>query len=88
MAPVGIDSTEMFETDLWCEDCQYGGLVTGEVIGESIPTCGLWGGGVCVSRPSLGAPGGVLLLLPLLACALGIDSIHLQMAAINRSGRS
>lgn len=86
IAPVGTDSTDIFEKDLWCEDTQYGGLVTGEVTGESTPTCVL-GGGVYVSRPSLGAAG-VLLPLPLLACVLGIDSIHLRMAAINRSGRS
>jgi hypothetical protein len=39
IAPSGIDSTDILETDLWCDETQYGGLDTGDVTGELTTFC-------------------------------------------------
>jgi len=84
IAPASTDSTDMFETDLWCEDTQYGGLVTGEEIGVLTPFFRLSAGDVFVSSPGFGAPVTSPLVPPWLDCVFRIDSIHLPKAAINR----
>ena len=91
MAPGAMDSTEIFEKDLWCDCTQYGGLVTGEVTGEWVSCCCWWpAGDVLVSSASLLAapPAGALpFMLPLLGREIGADSIHLRIAATTRRVR-